>query len=566
MNIPKFEDKLSQTIFVFVLWFLLYIPSLGLLELDFDEHKRVMPAVSMLDTGEWIIPELAGRKYFNKPPLINWLIALSFQISGEKNEFFARLPSVLFVLAFSLLILFLKSSILNSKGKFATVLLFLTSFALWQKSRQAEIDASYTCLTGLATYIWINSFAGGKSKWFSWIASFAILGLGLLLKGPMILLFFYCVILSVLYFTGKTKDIFSLKHACGIVVMLSIFLCWGIFIFNYKSSNISGVPLNKGETSVIQTWGKELFLRFRDNMNPLKWFERVLSSIINFLPWLLLVPLLWNKKYIANISPEQKNIFLASRFGIVLSFALVCLIPGTRPRYSMPAFAFLTVLLGWIISDSNQIPEIKKIWKKTLSVLSLIVLIVANLAGLLLLLFFFFGSPFYGAELEKIVRVFNNNYVFITCLCTVIFANFAFFFVKRNFKRETDYICLLINSALIFTCISLFFANFAMPVMKLNECHRPAGRAISVSVPQNKAIYMFKVGSEHFLFYIPNKIRHIFTYKELPESAEYLLLQKEEYDENAAYPFFKDRGAKLLKEVKADKRIFALIQFTKSHD
>ena len=56
----------------------------------------------MLETGNYLVPQVGSEPYFRKPPLMNWLVAASFKVSGVRNEWTARLPSVLCVLAVAL--------------------------------------------------------------------------------------------------------------------------------------------------------------------------------------------------------------------------------------------------------------------------------------------------------------------------------------------------------------------------------------------------------------------------------------------------------------------------------
>ena len=52
----------------------------------------------MLDTGRWVVPQVGGVPYLSKPPLINWLVAAAFRLSGTHSEWAARAPSALAVL------------------------------------------------------------------------------------------------------------------------------------------------------------------------------------------------------------------------------------------------------------------------------------------------------------------------------------------------------------------------------------------------------------------------------------------------------------------------------------
>ena len=54
-------------------WAVVFLPSLGTPELKGEEGRRVLPARNMLRSGEWVVPEVGGRPYSRKPPLLNWL-------------------------------------------------------------------------------------------------------------------------------------------------------------------------------------------------------------------------------------------------------------------------------------------------------------------------------------------------------------------------------------------------------------------------------------------------------------------------------------------------------------
>ena len=84
---------------VLICWAAIYLPGLGSLELKGEEGRRILPAVTMIETGNYLVPQVGSEPYYRKPPLVNWLVAASFQLTGVRNEWTARLPSALCVLA-----------------------------------------------------------------------------------------------------------------------------------------------------------------------------------------------------------------------------------------------------------------------------------------------------------------------------------------------------------------------------------------------------------------------------------------------------------------------------------
>src|SRR5579885_2596794 len=86
-------------VLVVVVWAAIYLPALGALAIKGEEGRRILPAIAMLETGDYVVPEVGGKSYFRKPPLVNWLVAASFRVFGARNEWTARLPSALAVLS-----------------------------------------------------------------------------------------------------------------------------------------------------------------------------------------------------------------------------------------------------------------------------------------------------------------------------------------------------------------------------------------------------------------------------------------------------------------------------------
>src|SRR3982750_4700184 len=99
MRLRESQPMARRLLVIFAVWAAIYLPGLGTLEIKGEEGRRILPAVTMLQTGNYIVPQVGSDPYFSKPPLVNWLVAASFELFGVRNEWAARLPSVLAVLA-----------------------------------------------------------------------------------------------------------------------------------------------------------------------------------------------------------------------------------------------------------------------------------------------------------------------------------------------------------------------------------------------------------------------------------------------------------------------------------
>lgn len=79
------------------IYLLVYVVPLGIRPLSAPDELRYSEIPrEMLASGDWIVPRLNGLRYFEKPPLGYWAVAVSIRLFGE-NEFAVRFPAALSV-------------------------------------------------------------------------------------------------------------------------------------------------------------------------------------------------------------------------------------------------------------------------------------------------------------------------------------------------------------------------------------------------------------------------------------------------------------------------------------
>jgi len=103
-NLPGRGAHLTTSLKTFLLFVLtgFYILSvlihLGYYPLNGDEPRRAIVAIEMRHSGNFISPTTLGWKYYNKPPLYNWIISACMFLTGSENEISVRLPSLVTIL------------------------------------------------------------------------------------------------------------------------------------------------------------------------------------------------------------------------------------------------------------------------------------------------------------------------------------------------------------------------------------------------------------------------------------------------------------------------------------
>ena len=312
----------------------------------------------MLETGNYIVPEVGGNPYYRKPPLVNWLIAASFKFCGVRNEWTARLPSALSVLAVAIAFVTVARASLGAVGSIIAAMIWLTNIGIIEKGRLIEIEGLYVSLCGLAIIFWLSFFLENKSPWLVWLPASVFLGLGLLAKGPTYLLFFYGIVIAVLAYWKDWRVLVHPAHFVGLVVMIGIAAAWAIpFVF----STTSQMAIGKWSGQYTGRL-KGIDFKFSD------WIQNAPRGLIYFLPWLLLFPF---AKFSKLQEQSEQRLARALSWGIAVPFLAVNLVPGGLPRYSMPAIAPASWLLGMICAgNALQFP---RLWMRDARILDKIV-------------------------------------------------------------------------------------------------------------------------------------------------------------------------------------------------
>ncbi len=265
---------------ILALWAAIYLPALGSLEIKGEEGRRILPAVSMLETGNYLVPQIGSEPYLRKPPLINWVVAASFKIFGSRNEWTARLPSALCVLAVAIAFIAVARASLGENGSLIAAIIWLTNFGIIEKGRLIEIEALYVSLFALGFICWLSWWEQRRSQWLTWTVPFIFLGLGLLAKGPLHLIYFYAIVIAILWRAKKLRELFAPAHFLGIAIMLGIFAAWAI----------PYLQMTAGE-NVAHVWSRQFSGRLvGENFNFRGWIQNIPRGLGYFLPWVLLLP------------------------------------------------------------------------------------------------------------------------------------------------------------------------------------------------------------------------------------------------------------------------------------
>src|SRR3981081_4491918 len=283
--------RLQVLVLTTIIWAGIYLPGLGSVELKHEEPRRALPAIHMLASGDWLVPRVGSIPFLRKPPMVHWLIALSFLATATKSEWAVRLPSALATLALALAIGGMGSYWLGNSGAFFAAILFLTNFAILETGRLAELEAVYVASFGIGLLIWITAWLRGGRGWGLWLLPALFLSLAMLTKGPTHLLFFYGVIIPTLFFAKDLRALRHPAHWCALGLIVSLFGAWAI-----------PCSLAAGEHDPIGVWRFWIYqITSRaagsetGHFHLAAWLLSFPNTLKNFLPWTPLLFFLWQR-------------------------------------------------------------------------------------------------------------------------------------------------------------------------------------------------------------------------------------------------------------------------------
>lgn len=180
----KIKEKNMPLIAVIVISCVMLLPFLGLTDFNTKgEPREAVVALSMLNSGDWILPVNNGMDIPYKPPFFHYCIALVSLLTGSVDEYTSRLPSALALIAMTVGCFVFYKRRRNAQQALMGALLLLTSFEVHRAGVNCRVDMVLTaCVVGamLLFYRWWER----GSKGFPLLAVLCMSG-AVLTKGPV---------------------------------------------------------------------------------------------------------------------------------------------------------------------------------------------------------------------------------------------------------------------------------------------------------------------------------------------------------------------------------------------
>ncbi|MGA8480564.1 MAG: glycosyltransferase family 39 protein [Chthoniobacterales bacterium] len=575
--------RLQVLALTMIIWAGIYLPGLGSVELKHEEPRRALPALHMLASGDWLVPRVGSIPFLRKPPMLHWLIALSFLATGTKSEWAVRLPSALATLAVALAIGGMGSYWLGPNGGFFAAILFLTNFAILETGRLAELEAVYVASSGIGLLIWIAAWLRGAEGWGLWLLPAFFLSLAMLTKGPTHLLFFYGVVIPTLFFAKDLRALGHPAHWCALGLIVSLFGAWAI-----------PCSLAAGEHDPIGVW-RFWFYQLTSraggsetgHFHLAAWLLSFPNTLKNFLPWTPLLVFLWpggragrptkplkpigrfaeaggdvgsaraaDHEQVPAVDEARKEAwFRGARLGMVVTCLLMTLLPSGSPRYLYPLFIVPCLLLAQVLIGTDareRVPTNRSIiGERTLKVWRVANLFLLVFAGAAIL-----STPFFA----------RMNFAAWIGLCASALLCFFGWVASRadtddpNFSD--DALRLAVTTATVFMIAMLVYSIAIVPrVNSLSYGAREVANSVRAKLPPYAILWVHENEYRPFWYYLEPQTRYFLRTEQIPPDARYVILPKQLSSSFRQDSRWKNARFRTLSEiVDNEKREFVLLE------
>lgn len=319
----------------------LILPWLGLtLFYTKGEPREAVVALSILQSGEWILPVNFGGDIPYKPPFMAWCIAILAKVfnGGIVNEYIARMPSALAAIALAICTFRWASRARNARIGLYTAIIFITSFEIFRAASNCRLDMLLTVCMVVPVYIMQRITDKPKNTAPQWAAVIILLSCAALTKGPIGSLL-PCMIIGI-YRLKRHKNFFATLFLMLIVAAVALipYALWTWEAYTIGGQKFLDLML---EENIGRLTGN---MSYESHVEP--FYYNFITIIAGLLPWTILaIAALFCT---GHRSFRLKNADILALVAAISVIAFYTIPESKRSVYLLPAYPFLAYGLAII--------------------------------------------------------------------------------------------------------------------------------------------------------------------------------------------------------------------------
>ncbi|MBN9520711.1 glycosyltransferase family 39 protein [bacterium] len=337
--------RASALLVLLVLPAAMLYPTRGFHLLEPDEGRYAQIPREILASGNWVVPTLQGEAYLDKPPLLYWLVALSYRAFGVSPESARLVPAVCVHLTILAVYLLGRRSV-GARPAFWAALLLSVAPGFVGVARLLLLDGLLVLCVTLSVIAGFEAVRTGRLKLGWWLASAVASGLGFLTKGPIseVLLFVPLWAFGLLT-TGRLMTVVRPRHyALFAAVVVAVNLPWYVAIYRQEPAFLKHFFWDHNVMRFLQPF---------DHLQPVWYYAPILLG--GLLPGTVLFVayfrgLLTGGEDAAALRSPAGGFWLLAGGWCVVFFS----VSGSKlPTYILPAYPFLCLALGEFVARTR---------------------------------------------------------------------------------------------------------------------------------------------------------------------------------------------------------------------
>ena len=509
-----------NTLILIIIAGALLLPWLGLPWFNSKgEPREAIVAVSMLNSGDWILPTSCGGDIPYKPPLLAWLIAILSEVfnGGVVSTWTARLPSALSAI---FLVIFGWKVMAPRIGRDRALMTFgltLTSFELFRAAIACRVDMVLTaCIVGACYSIFLMYEVDGRRRLWHALAAVLLLSGGVFAKGPVGALL---PLLAMGIYRLLCRD--NILRTAGVMLGLlaaSLLLpaLWYYAAYLRGGDEFVRLALEENIGRLTGT------MSYDSHVNP--WWYNFVTLLWGVLPWtvpaLLALCLRRVRTAIASVWRNRSSSSNLSKMAWTVALTVLifyCIPSSKRSVYLLPMYPFMAMGLAWLLLQC-----------RTAKFMCIFTRVLAALA---------IAAPVALTALSHIhighLRVDSPEWwQYIMMLLPVIAG--LWWMVTRS--REAN---AAVGAVVLAYLLYMSYASTFAPMLLNPKSDRPAAEAVARQVPKDAPLYGVITGDSLLRYYTINyylgdRMDHTTDIEAVPHGA-YVVTDPQTVDNRPGY-------------------------------
>lgn len=321
------NKKVLYLLVIVVLSYFFFFFNLGSYSLkEPDEGRYAEIPREIVEQGDYMVPHLNYVRYFEKPPLLYWLTALSFKVFGV-NEWSFRLPNALIALLCVVITYLFAVRWFSIKVALLSALMLMSCFSFIALAHIVTIDMLFSSLLFISLLCFLGFYREEKPLFL--YLFFSALALAVLAKGPVALILMGVTIVLFLLTEKKVSFLKKMASAKSLLLFFLIAAPWFIAICLKEREFFQFFFIDQHILRFLTTK--------HHRSGPLYYFIPVLLG--GLFPWSVFLPRalirLWHMKAL-------RLFFIWS----AVVFAFFSLSGSKLPPYILPIFPALCIILA----------------------------------------------------------------------------------------------------------------------------------------------------------------------------------------------------------------------------